>query len=97
MRMKKKVSKKPAAKKTAAKKKKEGARTPSVHNLITKDMGLVEVLRRFPQTLPVFGRYGIHCIGCSMSAFETVEQGARAHGIDVKKFVADLNAAAGSR
>jgi len=82
--MKRKVSKKPAAKKTTAK------------NLITKDMGLVEVIQRFPQTLSVFGKYGIHCIGCSMSAFETIEQGALAHGINVRKFVDDLNAAAKS-
>jgi hybrid cluster-associated redox disulfide protein len=80
--MKKKVSSKPAAK---------------PNQLITKDMGLGEVIQRFPQTVPVFGKYGIHCIGCSMSAFETIEQGARAHGIDVKKFVADLNAAAGAK
>jgi hybrid cluster-associated redox disulfide protein len=79
--MKKKSSKKPATSKS----------------LISKDMGLVEVLRRFPQTLPVFSKYGIHCIGCSMSAFETIEQGALAHGINAKKFVDDLNKAAAGK
>jgi hybrid cluster-associated redox disulfide protein len=88
--MKKKVSKKPAAKKAAARKAKPA-------QIITKDMSFGEVIQRFPQTLQVFGKYGIHCIGCSMSAFETIEQGARAHGIDVRKFVADLNAAAGAK
>jgi len=80
--MKKRISKKPAAAKTA-------------RHLITKDMNFGEVLQRFPQTMPVFGKYGMHCIGCSMSAFETIEQGALAHRIDVKKFVDDLNKAAG--
>lgn len=79
-------------KKTA---KKHAAKTKTA--MITKDMSFGEVLQRFPQTIPVFGKYGMHCIGCSMSAFETIEQGAKAHGIDVKKFVDDLNAAAGMR
>jgi hybrid cluster-associated redox disulfide protein len=84
--MKKKVSRKPAA-----------VTGKSAKQIITKDMNFGEVLQRFPQTMPVFGKYGMHCIGCSMSAFETIEQGAMAHGINVKKFVDDLNAAAGSR
>ena len=82
--MKKEISKKPAAK-------------PSAKGLINKGMSFGEVLQRFPQTMPVFSKYGMHCIGCSMSAFETIEQGAQAHGIDVKKFVDDLNAAAGAK
>ncbi|MEM5812183.1 MAG: DUF1858 domain-containing protein [Candidatus Aenigmatarchaeota archaeon] len=73
--------------KDSEKRKKEG-------NPITKDMSFGEVLQRFPQTFPVFSKHGMHCIGCSMSAFETIEQGASAHGIDVKKFVDELNKAA---
>jgi len=69
----------------------------TVKQMITKDMGFAEVLQRFPQTIPVFGKYGMHCIGCSMSAFETIEQGALAHRIDVKRFVDDLNKAAASK
>lgn len=90
--MKKKVPKKAAAKKPAAK-----SRMKSERQIITKGMSFGEVLQRFPQTMPVFGKYGMHCIGCSMSAFETIEQGAMAHGINVKKFVDDLNAAAGAK
>ena len=86
--MKSKTAKKPAAK--------AGAKTDG-KKLITKDMGFGEVLQRFPQTAQVFSKYGMHCIGCAMSSFETIEQGALAHGIDVKKFVDDLNKAAGAR
>jgi hybrid cluster-associated redox disulfide protein len=81
-------------KKTA---KKSAAKSKVPKQIITKNMSFGEVLQRFPQTMPVFGKYGMHCIGCSMSAFETIEQGAQAHGIDVKKFVDDLNAAAGQK
>ena len=87
--MKKRISRKRSAKKLAAK--------SSAKQLISKDMSFGEVLQRFPQTMPVFGKYGMHCIGCSMSAFETIEQGAKVHRIDVKKFVDDLNAAAGGK
>ena len=76
---------------------KAAGKKPAGKAAITKDMSFGEVLQRFPQTMPVFGKYGMHCIGCSMSAFETIEQGALAHRIDVKKFVDDLNAAAGSK
>ncbi len=79
--------------KTKAKKPAAKAVKPA-RQLINKDMSFGEVLQRFPQTFPVFSKYGMHCIGCSMSAFETIEQGAQAHGIDVRKFISDLNSAA---
>jgi hybrid cluster-associated redox disulfide protein len=82
--------------KTKSKKPVAKAAKPA-RQMITKDMSFGDILQRFPQTMPVFGKYGMHCIGCSMSAFETVEQGALAHGINVKKFIDDLNAAAGKK
>ena len=83
-----------AVSKTAAR---PAAKASTAKGMISKDMSFGEVLQRFPQTMPVFGKYGMHCIGCSMSAFETIEQGAKAHGINVKKFIDDLNAVAGNR
>ena len=62
--------------------------------LITKGMPIGEVVQKYPQTAEVMFRYGMHCIGCHVAAFETVEQGALAHGIDVDKFMEDLNKAA---
>ena len=89
------VMKTKAKAKKAAAPKKAAMKTPK--QMINKDMSFGEVLQRFPQTFPVFSKYGMHCIGCSMSAFETIEQGAQAHGINVKKFVDDLNAAASGK
>ena len=62
--------------------------------LIKKDMPIGEVVQKYPGTAEVMFRYGMHCIGCHVAAFETVEQGALAHGIDVDKFMEDLNKAA---
>ena len=62
--------------------------------LVTKDMPIGEVVQKYPQTAEVMFRYGMHCIGCHVAAFETIEQGALAHGIDADKFMEDLNKAA---
>lgn len=58
---------------------------------ITKDMPIGEVIQKHPEAFEVFTKHGLHCIGCAMSHFENIEQGASAHGIDVKKLVDDLN------
>jgi len=60
---------------------------------IKKDMSFGEVISKHPETVDIFARHGMHCIGCAIASFETIEQGARAHGIDVKKLVEDLNRA----
>ena len=60
---------------------------------ITKEMTIGEVVEKFPQSVEVFLRHGLMCFGCAVARFENVEQGARAHGIDVDALVTDLNAA----
>jgi hybrid cluster-associated redox disulfide protein len=62
--------------------------------LITKNMPIGDVVSKYPQTVPVFGQHGLHCIGCAIASFESVEQGANAHGIDVNALLKDLNATA---
>lgn len=60
---------------------------------ITRDMTIQEVVNNYPQTLAVFAQYGLGCIGCHVAAFENIEQGAMAHGINVDDLVRDLNVA----
>ena len=59
---------------------------------ITKDMGLLEIVQNYPETLEVFQKYGLGCIGCAAARFENLEAGAKVHGIDPDKMVEDLNA-----
>lgn len=59
--------------------------------MITKDMGIQETVDKYPQSVPVFFKHGLGCLGCAAARFETIEQGAMAHGIDVDALVADLN------
>ena len=60
--------------------------------VITKDTGIIEAVQEHPEILEVFAEYGLGCVGCMAAHFETIGQGAGAHGIDVDALVADLNA-----
>lgn len=63
---------------------------------IKKDMTLGEVVVKFPETVRVMMGYGLHCVGCHVAAYETIEQGAAAHGMDkkeIEKMLNDMNAA----
>lgn len=65
--------------------------------MIDKEMKIEEVLRRFPQTIPVFRRFGIDCVQCQLSEYEDLEHGAKVHGIDLSSLLAELNAAVGTK
>lgn len=54
-------------------------------NKITKDMGIMEILEKKPQAGMIMMEYGLHCIGCMASQFESLEQGCMAHGIPEEK------------
>ena len=64
---------------------------------ITKDNTIEEVVSQYPETMMVFMKHGLHCVGCHVSAFESIGEGAMAHGIDVDALVADLNKVASSK
>lgn len=58
---------------------------------ITKNMYFYEVLSKYPETIEIFFKHNMHCVGCAVSRFETLEQGALAHGIEPDKLVEELN------
>ena len=59
---------------------------------ISKEMGIIEVVEKWPQTAEVLMQHGMGCVGCSAARFESIEQGATAHGVDVDALIAALNA-----
>jgi hybrid cluster-associated redox disulfide protein len=59
--------------------------------MIRKDMKIEDVLRKFPQTISVFRRFGIDCAQCQLSEYEDLEHGARVHGIDLDALLRGLN------
>lgn len=60
-------------------------------NIIAKKMKIEEVIKKYPETVEVFEKFGIHCIGCIAASFESIEQGAKAHGINPEELVEELN------
>jgi len=60
---------------------------------ITEDMTIRDVIDKYPETIAVFARYNIGCIGCPAASFEKVKDIAMVHGTDVKAIVKDLNEA----
>lgn len=64
------------------------AKEPS---MIEKQMSIEEVVRKYPETRATFEQYGLGCVGCQAALFETIEQGAEVHGINVDDLIADLN------
>ena len=57
----------------------------------TKDSSIKDVVTQCPESVEVFAQFGLGCIGCAMASYETLEQGAIAHGIDVDQLVKALN------
>ena len=53
--------------------------------LIKKDMLISKVVKKHPEVSTIFRGYKLHCIGCDASSIETIEQGAKTHGLDDKE------------
>lgn len=59
---------------------------------VTKDMTIGEVLKLHPKMAEVLMKGGMHCVGCSASLNETIEEAAYVHGIEPFLLEAKLNA-----
>jgi len=61
---------------------------------ITKNMGINKIINEYPDLIPLLMGYGLHCVGCAFSGQDTLEQGAKIHGMsdeDVGLLVNDCN------
>ena len=69
--------------------------TKKVKKLITKDMLIAQLAETYPVLVDVLIEdYGFHCVGCGMSQFESLEQGAAVHGMtnkEIKTMIDNLN------
>jgi hybrid cluster-associated redox disulfide protein len=53
--------------------------------LITKNITFAELFEKKPEAMSILFDSGLHCIGCHMSVYETIEQGCSAHGMTKKE------------
>lgn len=58
---------------------------------VTKSMIIGEIAEKHPHAVEVMLRHGLHCIGCHVASWETLEQGAQSHGIDADRMVHEIN------
>jgi hybrid cluster-associated redox disulfide protein len=57
---------------------------------LTADLTAAEVLERWPETIPVFFRYRMACVGCPIAPFETLAEVAAIYGLDRECLVNEL-------
>lgn len=57
---------------------------------LTPNLTVSELLNCWPETLPVFFRHRMACVGCLISHFETVEGAAAVYGLNLDSFMQEL-------
>ncbi len=60
---------------------------------ITRDMIISQTVTLHPNLMRVLEEYGMGCSYCMGSMDETIEGGARMHGVDLETLLAALNQA----
>jgi hybrid cluster-associated redox disulfide protein len=58
---------------------------------ITRNMTFAELIKENPKAADKLASQGLFCGGCPMAQFETIENGALAHGVDVDELIKELN------
>jgi hybrid cluster-associated redox disulfide protein len=53
---------------------------------ITKKMFIDDILGHYPVLVDILvKKYGFHCVGCMAARMESLEDGAKVHGMDTEK------------
>ncbi|MBU0930064.1 MAG: DUF1858 domain-containing protein [Nanoarchaeota archaeon] len=61
---------------------------------ITKEMTIESIIDKCPDAAEIMFSYGLHCIGCHVAASESLEDGAKAHGLtdkQINEMVKEIN------
>ena len=58
---------------------------------ISKNMSFAEIIEKNPEAIEILMKKGMHCCGCAMASFETLEQGCLSHGLNPNEIVEELN------
>jgi len=78
----------------------EFAREPDGSYRVDGDMLIGDIIQAFPKAAGIMLTHGLHCVGCHANIFDTIEGGARGHGIDDSEIVSmvdEINAAINKR
>ena len=61
--------------------------------MITKEMTLEDIIRHYPQTIPVFLKFGLDCQECQLASYKSVDHCAEFHDLDINLLIQELNKA----
>ncbi len=59
--------------------------------LVTRSSIIGDIIRENPFAVEIFMDYGVHCVGCHVSDFETLEQGILGHGFSEGELLDIIN------
>ena len=59
--------------------------TQNKNKIISRTTTIGEIVEKYPQTVETLLSYGVHCVGCHVSPFESLEDGFRGHGLSEEK------------
>jgi hybrid cluster-associated redox disulfide protein len=60
------------------------------HTHLSGQLTVAEALARWPQAIPIFFRYRMACVGCSLASFETLAEIAAVYNLNLDRFLSEL-------
>jgi len=58
---------------------------------ISADCLVQEIVERYPETIGIFARHGLQCVGCYISPFHTLADTAREYALTLEPLLGELN------
>jgi len=58
---------------------------------VTKEMLINDIIEIDRGLVPILMQHGMHCVGCPSARYESLEQAATAHGMDVEELIEEMN------
>jgi len=59
-----------------------------------RDTNIGKLIQEYPKAAEIMTAYGLHCAGCFASNFDTIEEGAKIHGIpddEIDEMIDEIN------
>lgn len=64
---------------------------PKKKETINKQMLIGDLVKNHPDSVEILLDHGMQCVGCHVATWETLEQAAAGHGINVDELIKELN------
>lgn len=61
---------------------------------ITRKNNIAELISKHPESIEILLSFGLHCVGCMASHFDTIEEGARSHQLmdeEIDEMIDEIN------